>query len=188
MGSEILRPESQEEVPTPMAEVEFALVLSRMIDSVQNDPEHLRATIYELARVKMKEQSASQSLEDKRQLSKALETAIHCVETFVKKNEIALPRPERAGQSRALATPARAETIQSEPPYIEVGGSHWSVKRRTFALTAPWRFGIVLAIALTVALGITQRERLRNNAGSVMAMVTSTAPKPVQVAPRASVA
>lgn len=176
-------------MPTPMAEVEFALVLSRMIDSVQNDPEHLRATIYELARVKMKEQSASQSHADRRQLSKALETAIHCVETFVKKNETsALPRPERAGQSRALAAPARAETIRSEPPYIEVGGSHWSVKRRTFKLTTPWRFGIVLAIALTVALAVTQREKLRNNAGSVMAMVASTAPKPAQIAPRASVA
>jgi hypothetical protein len=185
MGSE-LRPESQDEAQTSMPEVEFALVLSRMIDSVQNDPEHLRATIYELARVKMKEQSASQSLPEKRQLSQALETAIRCVETFVKKNEASvLPRPERAGHGRALAIPARAETIRSEPPYIEIGGSLLSDKRRTFRLTTPWRFGIVLAIALTVALGITQRERLRNDAGSVISMVTP--PKPAEGAPRASV-
>ena len=62
MGTEILRPDDQDEAPTSTAEVEFALVLSRMIESVQNDPEHLRATIYELARHKIREQSISQDL------------------------------------------------------------------------------------------------------------------------------
>jgi hypothetical protein len=51
-GSEILRAE-HETAPTLSAEVEFALVVSRMIDSVKSDPEHLRATVYELARHKL---------------------------------------------------------------------------------------------------------------------------------------
>lgn len=66
MGTEILRPDDQDEAPTSTAEVEFALVLSRMIESVQNDPEHLRATIYELARHKIREQSISQDLTERR--------------------------------------------------------------------------------------------------------------------------
>ena len=76
MGSEILQPDSRNETSTSTPEVEFALVLSRMIESVQNDPEHLRATICELARHKMKEQSISLRFAERRQLSKALETAI----------------------------------------------------------------------------------------------------------------
>ena len=50
MGSEKLRPENRTVAPASTAEIEFALVLARMIDSVKNDPEHLRAAIYELAR------------------------------------------------------------------------------------------------------------------------------------------
>src|ERR1700749_2913013 len=119
MGSEILRPESQEEAQTSAPEVEFALVLSRMIDSVQNDPEHLRATIYELARVKMREQAAFESIADKRQLSKELETAIQGVESFVKKNEAGgLPRPEHTDRQRALPAPTGADVVWPEQPII----------------------------------------------------------------------
>lgn len=86
MGSEILRAE-HETAPSLSAEVEFALVLSRMIDSVKSDPEHLRATVYELARHKLKEQFGSDKNTDMRQLSKSLEVAIQGVETFVSKND-----------------------------------------------------------------------------------------------------
>ena len=86
MGSEILRAE-HETAPALSAEVEFALVLSRMIDSVKSDPEHLRATVYELARHKLKEQFGSDKNTDMRQLSKSLEVAIRGVETFVSKND-----------------------------------------------------------------------------------------------------
>lgn len=183
MGTEILRPDDQDEAPTSTAEVEFALVLSRMIESVQNDPEHLRATIYELARHKIREQSISQDIAERRQLSKALETAIQGVETFVKKNEAtALPRPE-TGQPgpRMLAAPQRAELDREEPSVIQVEPSR--VTRRTLGFTAPWRFATVLAIVLTVMLVLTQRERIRNHATSVAALFSSAKPKPVQVAP-----
>jgi len=66
MGSEVLRPNSEGDAPTSSSEVEFALVLSRMIDSVNNDPEHLRATLYELARHKLKEQFGSDQSVDMR--------------------------------------------------------------------------------------------------------------------------
>ncbi len=186
MGSEILRPDGRDEAPTSMPEVEFALVLSRMIDSIQSDPEHLRATIYELARHKIREQSASQSLAERRQLSKALETAIHGVEIFVKKNEVkfdALPSPAPAQRQPQIAGPSRADFSPPEPLVIEVGDSRPAAKRSAFSLTTPWRFGIVVAIALTVAFAVKQRETLRNTAGRVMSLLTSTTQKPAQAAP-----
>jgi hypothetical protein len=186
MGSEILRPDSQDEAPTSMPEVEFALVLSRMIDSIQSDPEHLRATIYELARHKIREQSISQSLAERRQLSKALESAIQGVETFVKKNETkldALPSPGPAQRQPRIVGLSRADFRQPEPEVIEVEGSHRAATRSTFRLTTPWRFGIVVAIVLTVALAITQRETLRNWPGRVISPLTPATPKAAQIAP-----
>ena len=186
MGSEILVPESQDEAPTSTPEVEFALVLSRMIDSVRNDPEHLRATIYELARHKIREQSVLQSLEDRRRLKQALEAAIQGVETFVKKNEMgldALPAPGAAQrQPRMLDSSPHAESFQRDPPVIEMDGSNLATTRRAFRLGAPSRFAIVLAIALVLVFAITQRETLRNTANRVVAFLTSTTPKPTQVA------
>ena len=37
-------------------EIDFALVLSRTIDSIKNDPSQLRNTVYELARTKLRHQ------------------------------------------------------------------------------------------------------------------------------------
>src|ERR1700748_2937735 len=92
MGSEILRPEAKDTAPTSSTEVEFALVLSRMIESVRSDPEHLRATVYELARHKLKEQFGAEP--DIGHLSDALEVAIRGVEAFtVNKGHEALPAP-----------------------------------------------------------------------------------------------
>ena len=104
MNPEELQPESEDSVPTVTQGVEFALVLSRIIDSVEKDPEQLRATIYELARHKLKEQFGSSSLADERSLSKSLEIAIQGVEAFHRKNEettAALPAPGQ-GKSPTL--------------------------------------------------------------------------------------
>jgi hypothetical protein len=184
MGSEILLPDSQDETWTSMLEVEFALVLSRMIDSVQNDPEHLRETIYELARHKMREQAISQSLAERGQLSKALETAIQGVEMFVKKDEMklgALPIPEPAQrQPRNLPGPPRTGLVQPEAPFIEVEGSNRARKRSMFRLAAPVRFGIVVAIALMIVLAITERETPRIAAGPVAALLAQITPKLAQ--------
>src|SRR5689334_10813031 len=85
MDSEIVRSEGGDSTPTPSREVEFALMLSRVIDSVSKNPDYLRATIYELARHKLKEEFQSESVADVRQLSKSLEIAIQGVEAFNKK-------------------------------------------------------------------------------------------------------
>ena len=111
MGSEIIRPEDQEGYPASSPEVDFALVLSRMIDSVKNDPEHLRATVYELARHKLKEQLKREDFAESRKLSKSLEIAIQGVEQFSQKevpSAPALPKPPAAQLASTEPSPTRS--------------------------------------------------------------------------------
>src|ERR1700748_1879321 len=113
MGSEILRGDGQEVAPTSTPEVEFALVLSRMIDSVRQDPQHLRQTVYELARLKLQEQFTEESPGDMRSISNALETAIQGVEAFSRRDDHALatlrgPGPA-ADETNALVDPRPAD-------------------------------------------------------------------------------
>lgn len=41
------------DVPTTSAELDFSLVLARVIGSIENDPTQLRNVVYELARIKL---------------------------------------------------------------------------------------------------------------------------------------
>jgi hypothetical protein len=75
---------SSEVAPTPekMQEVEFALVLSNIIDSLKNDPAHLRSAVYELARIKLQDQLANLDEQEAERLTQSLEIAILGVEDF----------------------------------------------------------------------------------------------------------
>ena len=191
MGSEILRRESQDIEPTSTPEVEFALVLSRMIDSVKNDPLHMRETVYELARHKLQEQFTYENVKDIRPLSAALETAIQGVEAFARKNERTV---------EALRAPEPQQ--EKQQPFIESRGTELSLGRpmpqvfdvlttntvpiignRT-SLGVPWRFISLLAIALALAIVVRQSginlDSLRKSAGP------STARQPAPSEPAAT--
>jgi hypothetical protein len=175
MGSEILRPESKEAAPTSSFEVEFALVLNRMIDSVRNDPEHLRATVYELARVKLKEQFGADA--DIGQLSKSLEIAIHSVERFSIENG---PGP------LALSPPRLNTTARLAPPAVEVVSELTSrFGRRQSRFTAPWRFAFVVVIGIAIAFALKQRsvsvDTLRNEFSRLAGLQAPVGPRPAQV-------
>ena len=109
MAPEIVRPDGGDAAPDPSREVEFALMLSRVIDSVEKNPEFLRATVYELARHKLKEEFTSESFGDVRNLSKSLEVAIAGVEAFSKKKD---------GMEASLlgANPAQGKALISAHP------------------------------------------------------------------------
>jgi len=185
MGPEILRPDSEDAVPAPTQEVEFALVLSRVIDSVSKDPEYLRATIYELARHKLKEQFQSESSAGVRRLSKSLEVAIQGVEAFNKKEEgrqAALGKPDpfqekslvSAHVSRQYTTPV----VQPLPPLIEVGVSApegspaWKSSPR---IKAVWWFAAALAGPAVVFAALSLN--LVGNRGNLINKPTSILPK-----------
>ena len=89
MRSEISRHIQDDHPAERSLEVDFALVLSRIIDSVEHDPVQLRNVVYQLARVKLQNEVCGMNpplkVEEVRHLRRALESAIRGVETFAKK-------------------------------------------------------------------------------------------------------
>jgi hypothetical protein len=92
-------------------EIEFALILSRMIHTVNSDPTQMRSTIYEFARARLKLDTSWGAQESERErLAAALETAIQGVEAFSLRQEergrLEPPAPAaRIGQSAPPAAP-----------------------------------------------------------------------------------
>ena len=71
--------------PTTSAELDFSLVLARVIGSIENDPAQLRNVVYELARIKLEREVWQRhpplSMAEIRRLMLSLDTAINCVES-----------------------------------------------------------------------------------------------------------
>lgn len=68
----------------PPSEVNFALVILRMLDQVKNDPQQMRALVYDLARAKLWEQFRREDARNVKPTVEALEAAIREVERFAK--------------------------------------------------------------------------------------------------------
>ena len=78
----------QDKAISPHAqEVEYALILSRMINTVKEDPSQLRMTIYEFARARLKIDTEWIDEPERERLAAALETAIQGVEDFSARRE-----------------------------------------------------------------------------------------------------
>src|SRR5271154_5077257 len=173
MGSEILRRESQDAAPTSSPEVEFALVLSRMIDSVKSDPQQLRETVYELARHKLQEQFTYENVKDMRPVSNALEIAIRGVEAFARKNDQiveTLQKAAPAGEiSATFVDDHRSEVSPIARPIRAVLDVPWSESipsvrtlRKTSTFTTAWRFVSLVAIVLSIGIAVQQRGKVYN--------------------------
>ena len=68
------------------SEVDFAIVLSRVISSMEKDPAQLRSAVYELARIKLQTE-LSINVSEKRDLALALVSAIERVEAVTSKHD-----------------------------------------------------------------------------------------------------
>jgi hypothetical protein len=94
-------------------EIEYALILHRMINAVREDPEQMRSTIYEFARARLKIDTFAKDEGERARLSMALETAIQGVEQFVVRREDHLPPstsyPQIASDALATSSAAPAE-------------------------------------------------------------------------------
>lgn len=183
MGWVMESPRGRDVAPTSTPEVEFALVINRMIESIKSDPEHLRATIYELARHKLKEQFGAEPDIDR--LSNALEVAIRGVEAFsINDQHMALPGP---GQVAGLPAPHGNGTAaegashgSGEHHALETGASAWRFPRPNKArwLMAPARFVVVLAIVLSIIFVAKQKDfSIRDLRKQVSRMTWWSAPK-----------
>ena len=160
-----LIPSDYDRPEPPSLEVEFALVIARMIDSLKNNPEDMRQIIYDLARYKLREQLPHANAEEKERTQRALEIAIRGVETFSEKRVPALQSqlngPGTASTDRRLSSPELIPqvgprsrlNVDSQP---NAGGSEhtrspWPHLRRTAAM---------IAIVVAILVAVQQRERL----------------------------
>jgi hypothetical protein len=161
---------SDRDRPEPASlEVEFALVLARMIDSLKNNPEDMRQAIYELARHKLQEQFPDVSAEEKDRTQQALETAIRGVEAFTEQRDgvvaptrqLQLNSPRSAPTARNLVASELVPHVEPRSPLNVVAerdargskqtDTRWSHLRRAAAL---------IAVLVAVLAAVQQRERL----------------------------
>lgn len=77
-----LRPSDQSPSGSASTEVQFALVIARILETVKGDPEYMRQVVYDLARHKLQEQFTHADAADVRRMQSALEAAINGVEQF----------------------------------------------------------------------------------------------------------
>lgn len=159
-------------------EVQFALVIARILETVKNDPEYMRQVVYDLARHKLQEQFTHADAGDVRRLQDALEAAINGVEQFSRQGDGApsLPPPQLTkapdlGESPRLEN---APLPSSRRIVVHDRGAHvhpfrWVTKREL----------IVLLALATAGLLFNQRDHLVG--------LISTSSKPIDSAlPEAS--
>jgi hypothetical protein len=197
MSSGDLIPNDHDQTEPTSNEVQFALVIARMIETVQNSPEHMRQAVYDLARYKLQEQFTPADAKDISRTRQALETAIRGVEEF-SKQQIGIPPPQvpqlddravRANLPAHEASPPARRRAALEVAVSKRGHPLWPLIKRTAAL---------FAVVAGVFLAVQQRERLASLVQSLpkyesqaahelprapAAAVAAPAPKPLPAKP-----
>ena len=193
----ILRRESSADAAPASSEIEFALVLSRMINSITEDPEQLRASLYELARHKLEEQVATEAPEEQNRILNSLEVAIKGVETHYSKMELrALEPPD--GRSRfGLLSFGGSRRREPEIGRVDEADHHgWRPFKpripdgiaRSWAFAVAWRYVSVLALVAVIGLAVYQRAhlasvlKLNGGAGGIASQTVSKPQVPVEQA------
>jgi hypothetical protein len=134
MTSEITTIDHDETTSPHSREVEFALILARMISAVKEDPTQLRRTVYEFARAKLKSDISWADEQESARLLAALETAIQGVEKFSlhsDQNE----RLQLAAQSGQIAHGSPSAGL-SPKPTVEINRVADTPTSRGFGLTS----------------------------------------------------
>lgn len=164
MSSGELRHNDRETAEPDSTEVQFALVIARMIDTVNSSPEDMRQAVYDLARYKLQEQFTHADANDVKRAQHALETAIRGVEKFSAAQQASLPPPavsdEGRGAVRYLPSPGVATAAPARPP-LEMNPQRSATSRRTYSIWSPIkRTAGMLAVLAGLLLAFQERERL----------------------------
>ncbi|MBU6461115.1 MAG: hypothetical protein KGI99_02800 [Bradyrhizobium sp.] len=200
MGSGEIERARQKDVEESLTEVEFALVLSRIISSVNDDPEQLRHTIYDLARYKLEEQlKATGNTEQNRKSVRALETAIRGVEEFSQKKQEIAParryqsleqaesRSERQSFeriSRSLSyTPSFDDAVAVVPPPVRTSQRWPTIVRWTGLICLPVIVLFAARYRETLFTEVQQFKKPVSVASSVPTISEPVLPKNVPLAP-----
>ncbi|MCK1274813.1 hypothetical protein IVB46_06820 [Bradyrhizobium sp. 61] len=182
MSSRELLPGQQDPTDLPASEVQFALVISRMLETVKDDADARRQMVYDLARYKLQEQFTYADARNIDQMKRALEVAIEEVEKF-SRDQAPLERlpSQQLTSSKATETGgllvsgdatvlrSRIEISRSKLPAIS--GPLLPVIKRTAA--------ILLAVGAVILI-VSQRD----NIAALRRQISSQAPEIAQVSPK----
>ena len=166
----------------PASEVQFALVISRMLETVKDDADARRQMVYDLARYKLQEQFTYADARNIDQMKRALEVAIEEVEKF-SRDQAPLERlpSQQLTSSKATETGgllvsgdatvlrSRIEISRSKLPAIS--GPLLPVIKRTAA--------ILLAVGAVILI-VSQRD----NIAALRRQISSQAQEIAQVSPK----
>ncbi|MET4390500.1 hypothetical protein ABIB73_006282 [Bradyrhizobium sp. F1.4.3] len=162
MSSRDLLPGQQEPTDLPANEVQFALVISRMLETVTDDAEFRRQIVYDLARYKLLEQFTYADAKNIEQMKRALEVAIDEVEKF-SLEQAPLERLPQQQLTSSRAAETGGHLVAADAPVLRSGieisrskrpaisGPLWPVIKRTAA---------ILLAASAVVLLISQRDNI----------------------------
>jgi hypothetical protein len=171
MNCEITTLDHDENSSPAPPEVEFALLLSHVINTVERDPEQLRLTIYDFARARLKNDLSWANEDERKRLLGALETAIRGVERFSQSSDRlerlrppAHVTPERAAVP-ALGAIGQVGVSRYAAQPIEIRSGRPTSRSRmvsTFVLFAVGGLlaGSVVAAAVHTVRGSTLLQRL----------------------------
>ncbi|WP_314962049.1 hypothetical protein [Bradyrhizobium cosmicum] len=181
MNSRELLPGQQDATDLPANHVQFALVISRMLDTVKHDAEARRQMVYDLARYKLQEQFTYADAKGIDQMKRALEVAIGEVEKF-SRGEAPLERlpSQQLTSSKETgsllvsgdATVLRSGIGTSRSKLPASSGPLLPVIKRTA--------GILLAVGAVILI-VSQRDNiaaLRRQISSQTPEIALVAPKP----------
>ncbi|WP_426434882.1 hypothetical protein [Bradyrhizobium genosp. P] len=166
MSSGDLIPNDDGPVDATSNEVHFALVISRMIDTVKHNPDDLRQAVYDLARYKLQEQFTCADEKDIERTQQALEAAIRGVEEFSRQQiELALPQISQLDEGSASAHSLPAAHLDPPAWLRQAAGPIDSTRAaRTRPAHPLWPLFVRTVAVLLIAGGaagvVQQRERL----------------------------
>ncbi|MDH2398824.1 hypothetical protein QCM77_02320 [Bradyrhizobium sp. SSUT18] len=166
----------------PANEVQFALVISRMLETVKDDPEARRQMVYDLARYKLQEQFTYADARNIDQMKRALDVAIEEVEKF-SREEAPLERLPHQQLTSSKAAETGGFLVSGDATVLRSGigisrsklpatsGPLWPVIKRTAA---------ILLAAGAVILIVSQRD----NIAALRRLISSQPPEIALVAPK----
>jgi hypothetical protein len=178
-GSKDLLP-SQDPTDLPANQVQFALVISRMLETVKGDAEARRQMVYDLARYKLQEQFTYADAKNIDQMKRALEVAIEEVEKF-SRDEAPL---ERLPSQQLTSSKETGGLLVSGEATVMRPGIGMS-RRELPVNTGPLLPVIKRTAAILLAVGaVVLIVSQRDNIAALRRQISSQAPEIALVAPR----
>lgn len=182
MSSRELLPGQQDPTDLPASEVQFALVISRMLETVKDDADARRQMVYDLARYKLQEQFTYADARNIDQMKRALEVAIEEVEKF-SRDEAPLERLPSQQLTSSKATETGGLLVSGDATVLR---SRIEISRNKLpAISGPLLPVIKRTAAILLAVGaVILIVSQRDNIAALRRQISSQAQEIAQVSPK----